>query len=138
MEKLKRSRTIMLIIPSENQEQRALVKWVKLQPKLREFIMKLDNEGKRTPGQGWNAKLMGLLPGASDLFLAYPSGGYCGCWIECKRNKKYTPSQMKTESWINQEIFQNNMKSVGFHAFFAFGLMDGINKILEYLDDKPS
>jgi hypothetical protein len=119
--------------PTEAQEQRALIRWIKLQPKIKDFIVKLNNEGKRTEGQGWNLKLMGMCVGASDLFLAYPMGKYAGLWLEVKRNKRYTLSERSTSTWIEQEKFQQRMKSVGFYAETCYGWQDGAKIIESYL-----
>lgn len=125
--------------PSENQEQRALVQWIKLHPKLKDHVMKLNNEGQRTPGQTWNLKMMGLCIGASDLFLAYPvkrANGewYHGLWVEMKRNKKYCPSERSTETWKMQEDFQERMKKMGYAAKFCYGCSDAIKVIERYLE----
>lgn len=132
-------------VPTENQEQRALVKWIKLQPKLRELILKIDNEGERTQAQGWHAKMMGLMPGASDLFLAVPvisprfkHGFRAGLWIEMKRAMRYPPSKRMTDTWLAQETFQERMKSVGYAAKFCYGWEDGVQAIERYLaGDEP-
>jgi hypothetical protein len=124
--------------PNENQEQRAIVKWLKLHPILKDFVIKLNNEGQRSPGQTWNLKMMGLCNGASDLFIAYPvkrTNGhwYHGLWIEMKRKKKYTPSERSTDTWIAQESFQELMKSVGFQAKFCYGWEEAMQVIERYL-----
>ena len=121
------------VAASENQEQRALVKWLNYHPILREFFCKNDNEGKRTPAQGWNLKLMGLRPGVSDLFIYYPTKAHPGLWLEVKRNMKYPPSARRTETWIAQEKFQETVKSVGFAAHFCYGWEDGKRLIEGYL-----
>ncbi len=95
--------------------------------------MKLNNEGKRTEGQGWNLKLMGLRPGASDLFIYYPTKKYHGLFLEVKRNKKYTPSEMKTDTWIRQQDFLNCVKSVGFAGEVCYGFEYGVAIINRYL-----
>ena len=125
--------TVVSLVPSENQEQRALVKWLNFHPVLKDFFCKNDNEGKRTPAQGWNLKLMGLRPGVSDLFIYYPSGKFHGLWLEIKRNMRYTPSQMKTDTWVAQEKFQSIVKSVGFDAHFCYGFEHGKRIIESYL-----
>src|SRR5579859_72757 len=85
--------TQRMLIPTESQEQRSLVKWMSYHPIIRNYFLKIDNEGKRTPLQGHNAKLMGLLPGAADIFVFMPTLKYHGLFLEVKRNKKYTKSE---------------------------------------------
>jgi len=122
-----------LKVLTENQEQRALVKWLSYHPIVRNFYLKQNNEGKRSPEQGWNLKLMGLRPGASDLFLYYPTNSYHGLFLEVKRNKNYTPSERRTDTWIAQEEFIDTVKSVGYAAYFCYGWIDGKEIIERYL-----
>lgn len=122
-----------LPIPSENQEQRALVKWLSYHPTVRNFYCKLNNEGKRTEQQGFNLKLMGLRSGVSDLLIYYPTKTYHGLWLEMKRNKKYTKSEMSTATWIAQEEFLKLVKSVGFAGEFCYGYQAAIKIIDAYL-----
>ncbi len=71
-----------LSVPSENQEQRALVQWLSYHPIVRNLFCKNNNEGKRTAIQGHNLQLMGLRSGVSDLFIYYPTKAYHGLWLE--------------------------------------------------------
>lgn len=118
---------------NENQEQRAVVKWVRSHPIIAPYLLKLNNEGKRTESQGYHLKLMGMLPGASDLFLAYPAGGRHGLWLEMKCNKNYSPSQRQTNSWKAQEAFLTRMRAVGYQGTFCYGEKDAIKVIELYL-----
>ena len=127
--------TRKFVIPTERQEQRALVKWLNLHPQLKDFFCKNNNEGKRTEAQTWNLKLEGLRPGVSDLFIPYPSrtGKYSGLWLEVKRDMHYPPSAHKATSWMLQEEWIARMKSVGFAGEFCYGWIDGKNIIESYL-----
>ena len=129
-----RSRKKSIIpIPTENQEQRALVKWLSYHPIVRDFFCKNNNEGKRTDAQGHNLKLMGLRSGVSDLFIYWPTNTHYGLWLEVKRNKKYSKSERSTDTWIAQEKFIETVKSVGFAGEFCYGWIDGKRIIEEYL-----
>jgi hypothetical protein len=127
--------TKRVAIPSENQEQRWLVKWLSSHPQIKDFFCKNNNEGKRTEVQTWNLKLMGLRPGVSDLFIPYPSqsGKYAGLWLEVKRNMNYPPSARKSITWIQQEVWIERMKSVGFDGRFCYGWVNGKEIIEGYL-----
>lgn len=125
--------TKRIAIPTENQEQRALVKWLSLHPRLANFFCKNNNEGQRTPAQTWNLKLMGLRPGVSDLLIYFPTKSYPGLWLEVKRNMHYPPSARKSDTWIAQELFQEQVKSVGYAAHFCYGWIDGKEIIERYL-----
>jgi len=122
-------------IPSENQEQRALVKWLSMHPVLKDYYLKNNNEGKRTEAQGWNLKLMGLRSGVSDLFIAYPTNRYHGLWLEVKRNIIYSPSQKKNDTWIAQQEWIDRMNDIGYFATFCFGWEDGKRIVEEYFGD---
>lgn len=119
---------------TENQEQRALVKWLRSLVDIGPFVIKITNEGRMTVGQRCNLILTGLCPGASDLFIAVPNVKYHGLWVEMKRNKRYSASEMATESWVSQENFQNLMRSNGYAAFFCYGFDHAKNVIESYLD----
>lgn len=125
--------TIYQLIPSENQEQKALVKWIRMQRPYGDLLIKLNNEGKRSVNQGFHLKLMGMLPGASDLFLAYPTSVYHGLWLEVKQNRRYRPSEMAKPSWIAQQVFLERMISVGFAGHFCYGWEHGKRIIESYL-----
>lgn len=119
--------------PKEHVEQAALVTWLRCHPKLKRFFQKIDNEGKRTPAQGFHAKRMGLRAGVSDLFISWPTKTHPGLWLEVKRNKKYTPSEMRTDTWVAQEEFLDDMRSVGYAGEFCYGWEDGKRIIERYL-----
>ncbi len=124
-----------LKVPSEAQEQRWLVKWIRLQPYLKRFLIKTNNEGKRSAIQGNNLKLMGMRVGASDLFLAYPNSSRtkAGIWLEVKRNMDYPPSAKKTPTWLAEQEFLEDMQTVGFCGEFCYGWEEGIQIIKAYL-----
>jgi hypothetical protein len=123
-------------------EQKALVKWLNLHPLLKNYFCKNDNEGPRktivrddkvVPVGLYNAMGMGLRPGVSDIFIYWPTKTYHGLWLEVKRKKKYSPSEMNTDTWKAQEVFQMHVKSVGYMAEFCFGWEDGKRIIENYL-----
>ena len=70
--------------PSESSIQKAVMQWVALDPVLRQCVIHIPNEGKRTSSYGKSLKDMGMRPGVSDLFIAMPRKGYSGAWIELK------------------------------------------------------
>jgi len=122
-------------IPPERDEQRWLVNWLNYHPVLKDFFCKNNNEGKRTPRQGYDLKLQGLRTGVSDLFIYHPSstGKFPGLWLEIKRNKTYSKSERSTPTWIAQEKFIETVKSVGFAGEFCYGFADGVKIIEAYL-----
>lgn len=120
-------------IPSEAQEQKALVKWLSYHPVLRNYFCKNNNEGKRSVVSGYNLKLLGLRSGVSDIFVYYPTKMYHGLWLEVKRNKKYTNSEMMTSTWVNQAKFIREVLEVGYAGFFCYGWEDGCRIVENYL-----
>lgn len=132
---LMRSRMTKVITPPlEIYEQKALIQWLSYHPLLKKFFHKTNNEGKRTPRQGSQLKQLGLRPGVSDIFIYYPSTSYHGLWIEVKRDKKYSPSERSSPTWIAQEQFLKDVKSVGFAGYFCYGWIDGKRIIERYLE----
>lgn len=122
-----------IITPSERQEQRFLVQWLSIHAKLKHYYCKIDNEGKRTKSQGYNAKLQGLRSGVSDIFIYYPTSTYHGLWLEMKRNKRYTPSERSTLTWKSQEEFIEIVKNIGYAGYFCFGWTNAVEIINNYL-----
>jgi hypothetical protein len=125
-------------VRKEWREQEEIYKWTQTIQPLRGFVMMIGNESKRNVVQAAVAKRMGLLSGASDLFIAKPVGMYHGLWLEVKKNCTYTPSQRGTDHWKRQEEFQERMRSVGFAATFCFGADEGIGIIKKYLKQNSS
>lgn len=122
-----------LKVPLEWMEQKWLVDWLNVHPTLKDLFFKTNNEGKRTGQQAHYLKQMGLRVGVSDLFICYPSNGFHGLFLEVKRNKKYTPSDRLTTTWLAQEKFINTVKNVGFQAHICYGWVDGKKIIEAYL-----
>lgn len=109
-----------------NSLQIPLVKWFKsTYPSLGEFLMHFPNEGKRTKHGGFYLKLMGMRPGVSDLFLAYPRGKFAGLWMELKMPLK-KPSG-------NQLNFLQDMANVGYEIWWGTELIEAKRKIQNYL-----
>ena len=127
------SRMTRLTVPLERQEQQWLVDWLSFHPILKEFFYKTNNEAKRTPQQAYFLRRMGLKTGVSDIHICYPTKTHPGLFLEVKRNKKYTPSEMNTNTWKEQEKFIERMKSVGFQGHFCYGWVDGREIIQRYL-----
>lgn len=114
----------------EHAETAAVVSWWRRQyPKLAKHLIGLPNAGKRSSQVAAMLKAEGMIPGASDLFLAIPKWGYHGMWIEMKR-KDGVPSDVSE----NQSSFQADMRSVGYIAEVCFGAEQAIAMIKHYLE----
>lgn len=104
--------------PLESTEQMRFVKWFKENyPCL--HIISIRNDGTRTGFEKTSQKLMGLCPGASDLFIPE-----LRLFIEMKRTKGSNTSQ-------EQKDFINSMWKCGYRAFICHGFEEA--KYITYL-----
>jgi hypothetical protein len=106
--------------------QRKLVAWARGR-KLP--LLAIPNEGKRSRIEGHQQKLLGLWPGASDLFLAKRSLLYGGYFIEMK-----APGERPRE---NQLEFMEIMRSNGYKAWWFDDWEKARDSIELYLRDAP-
>lgn len=74
-----------------------------------------------------------MCPGASDLFLAWPTSQFCGLWLEVKQARTYPTSERKKSSWQAQELFIERMRRVGYAGYFVFGWEHGKEVVEDYL-----
>ena len=114
---------------TESNEQIAAMDWLRLQhPKIAEYTLHIGNERKASYYAGYIMKRMGVLKGASDLFMAWPNGGYHGLFIEIKSKiGKPTPEQL---------AFLERMKNVGYKTAVCYGADEVISTMQEYLCQK--
>lgn len=109
---------------SENAIQKAVMQWVRLQPTIRDFIIHIPNEGKRTSSYGKYLKDMGMRPGVADLFIAMPRHECNGAWIELKsKNGILSPEQKE---------FLKNMESQNYFSMTCFSIESAISTIEWY------
>jgi hypothetical protein len=115
----------------ESDEQIAAMDWLRAQhPWLVPYTMHIPNERKASYYAGYILKRMGVLKGASDLFIAWPCGIHHGLFIEIKSKKgRPTPEQLE---------FIDRMNAVGYFATLAYGADEVINTIKEYLQNGQS
>lgn len=114
---------------SESNEQIAAMDWLRSQhPKLALYTMHIGNERKASYYAGYIMKRMGVLKGASDIFMAWPNGIYHGLFIEVKSAiGKATPTQL---------AFIDRMNEVGYLAKLCYGAEQVINTMNEYINQK--
>ncbi len=111
---------------SESNEQIAAMDWLRAQhPKIAECTMHIGNERKSSYYAGYIMKRMGVLKGASDLFLAWPKGGYHGLFIEVK--------SMVGKPTPEQKSFIQRMNALGYRALLCYGAEEVINAMKEYI-----
>ena len=111
---------------TESDEQIAAMDWLRTQhPNISLHTMHIGNERKSSYYFGCIMKRMGVLKGASDLFMAWPSKGYHGLFIEVK-SKIGRPS-------VAQKEFLQRMREVGYKAEICYGADEVIGTMKDYL-----
>lgn len=114
---------------SEDQEQELVIQWRDIManqyPELRR-LFHIANGGSRHPAEAQKLRLMGVVPGVSDLFLPVARHGYHGLWIEMKRQQggRLSPKQ---KDWLE------GMREEGYKAVRADGAEEAIAILEEYL-----
>jgi hypothetical protein len=114
---------------SERQEQEVVIKWIEMQyPFLRNHTIYIMNEKKCSKFVGQKLNKQGRLPGASDLFIAYPTNKYYGLFIEMK-SEIGKPTKVQLE-------FLDRMAKVGYFTCCCPGADNAIATIKAYLENK--
>ena len=106
-------------IPLEKEEQKAFVAWFRQNYPDR-IIMMIRNDGSRTPAERTEQLLMGLHPGAADLFIPEFK-----LWIEMKRVRGGKLSE-------EQEKFKDAIRKIGYKYIMTEGFEDAKDRILKY------
>lgn len=113
-------------IHTESNEQIAAMDWLRAQhPKIALHTLHIGNERKATYYAGYIMKRMGVLKGASDLFMAWPLGGFHGLFIEVK-SATGRPTQ-------EQKEFIQRMLDAGYMAKVCYGAEEVILTMKLYL-----
>lgn len=126
------------IIPTEYQEQKTLIEWIQLHPLLKDITIHIPNEYDGGAIRGRHRKLIGVLSGVADIFIPFPTKSHHGLWIELKRNRHYTPSEMAKPSFKNQLVFIERMKKLGYAAQICYGCAEAIETINAYMNKHGS
>jgi hypothetical protein len=112
---------------TESNEQIAAMDWLRAQhPFIAEHTLHIGNERKASYYAGYIMKRMGVLKGASDIFMAWPNGGYHGLFIEVK-SKIGRPT-------VEQKAFIQRMIDRGYKAVICYGAEEVINTMREYIN----
>lgn len=119
-------RHIWKYLQNETIEQIKGMDWLRENyPDYAKLTMHIPNERKQKPIWGYILRLMGLLKGASDLFMAAPAGEFHGLFVEVKTKKGRL-----TE---NQKQFLRDMEIQGYKTAVAFGAEELIKIFKDYL-----
>lgn len=115
-------------VPNEYQECNWLFQWAELQPHLNGLLIKICNEGVRSPRQAYQLRAIGLRPGVPDYLLPLANDTYHSLWIEMKRrDKRKTAKDPRQNDWIAK------LQKIGHYATYAFGWDDAKDIIERYL-----
>jgi len=112
-------------VATEYQHAKAYIHWCMLHPLLRDVVIHIPNEGKRSSHGGYGLKLIGLRPGVSDFFIPVPVDPYHGLWIELKA--------LKGRLTVDQRIWLGRMKDRLYAAYVAYGWDEARSLTEEYL-----
>lgn len=126
MTKARRSTKNLIQVPPEKKEAQWLIEWASSQPLIKDVIIHIANEGKRSWCEGKYLKSIGLRKGVSDFFIPIPRYPYHGLWIELKKTKNAKVSKEQQE-WLD------NMKLLGYAGFVAYGWVHAVSLITLYL-----
>ncbi len=124
----------MPLIPTESQEQQAVIKWANLQIlpnftiKVGALLFAIPNGGKRFGREAVRLKAEGVRAGVPDLYFAYPCNGYHGLFIEMKRCKR-SLSHVSDE----QEEWRKRLNDAGYLSVICYGADEAIRTISNYL-----
>jgi hypothetical protein len=117
------------LIPSEHQEQKALMEWAELMkcriPAL-SLLHAIPNGGHRHPITAHKMKEEGVKPGVPDLSLPVARHGFHGLYIEMKKSKG---GMVQPE----QKIWHNALRDEGFRVAVCHGFEAAKAVIEEYL-----
>lgn len=122
-----------MTIPTEHQEQAALVKWFCAQhPTYKRLLFAIPNgawlagNAKQRAQQMSKLRREGLHSGVPDLLLAIPRQGYHGLFIEMKRRKGGKLS-------MQQEAYQALLREQGYLSEVCYGADEAIMLVKGYL-----
>lgn len=114
-------------IPTETYEQIRLVTWLE---KMGLKYYAVPNGGLRSMSEAIKFKRCGVKAGVPDVCVPFPSGPYHGLYIELKRMKGGSVSEVQKD-WIRY------LNSVGYHAVVAKGFDEAKNIVEYYLSLSP-
>lgn len=116
----------------EDDEQAALITWARLDNwPVRDLLIAIPNGGKRNPREAARLKKAGVMPGVSDLFLAYPCGGRHGLWIEMKAAKPHNARLTTAQAdWLEE------MQKMGYEVCCCHGWVEAATGICTYVEPR--
>jgi hypothetical protein len=117
----------MRVVPTEDQDQAALARWMTLQ---RIKFFAIPNGGSRHIAEAVKLKRCGVQRGIPDLCIPIPSGSYHGLFLELKRERGGKVSFEQVE-WLRF------LREQGYYAEIAYGFEEAKKIVTEYLAMTP-
>ena len=116
------------LIASEYEECKAFFEWSQTQPILKECLIKVCNEGIRTPAQAMHLRAIGMRPGVPDYLLPLANNKYNSLWLEMKRSDK-----VKQRHDPRQYDWVLRLANLGNYATFCYGWENAAAIVTAYL-----
>lgn len=88
-------------------------------------VVHIVNEGKRSIPYAMQLKRMGLAKGFPDLFIPVAISGFCGLFIELKRDRKAKATDTQ-RAWIKY------LNKAGYRAVVCHGSEEAMKEIENY------
>lgn len=116
--------------PTEHDEQVALVQMVErlavVHPEL-SLLFAIPNGGQRSKATAGRLKAEGVRAGVPDLFLPVARGCYHGMFVELKRSDHSNHESPLQVAW------RKRLTAEGYHCVVAYGAVEAMQSILEYI-----
>lgn len=124
--------TKSILVPSEHDEQKALIKWWAIYSKRKGIpevlLFAIPNGGKRSVQTAMILRSEGVRPGIPDLFLAVETYNHAGLFIEMKKQKGGVVSD------IQQETIETIKEKTGYCVVVCKGFNEARQAIERYLE----
>ena len=118
------------VIPTEDEEQEALFHWADAQSATKPWLkgmFAIPNGGYRAIKTAVKMKRTGTRAGVPDVFLPVSNGREHGLFIEMKRTKGGTVSELQRER-------MKMLTAEGYRCVVAKGCQEAIDAIMRYMD----
>lgn len=95
----------------------------------------LKGDARERARQMQYLKQLGLMPGASDLFIALPRRHWHGFWLEAKKARKYFPSRSAADRALTdaQRRFGERMLGAGYLWMVCYGIDEMLQVVQQYV-----
>jgi len=115
---------------SEYQECLYFFQWSQLQH-FGQYLIKIVNEGTRTPKQAYQLRSIGMRAGLPDYYLPLPNAHWAGLWLEMKRrDRQRMVRDPRQDDWIAKLL------KIGHYATYAYGWDEAASITTRYLSNQ--